>query len=61
MEVQPDFRDLLALLNEHKFEYMIVGGYALAFNDHRPIFVILGDAPIFLACYHVMGTGYDAT
>jgi hypothetical protein len=30
MEVQPDFRDLLALLNEHKVEYLIVGGYALA-------------------------------
>ncbi len=31
MEVQPDFRDLLVLLNKHKVEYMIVGGYALAF------------------------------
>jgi hypothetical protein len=30
MEVQPDFRDLLALFNAHKVEYMIVGGYALA-------------------------------
>lgn len=32
MEVQPDFRDLLALLNAHKVEYLIVGGYALAFH-----------------------------
>ena len=32
MEVQPDFRELLALLNDHKVEYMIVGGYALAFH-----------------------------
>ena len=32
MEVQPDFRDLLELLNEHKVEYLIVGGYALAFH-----------------------------
>ena len=31
MEVQPDFRDLLALFNEHKVDYIIVGGYALAF------------------------------
>ncbi len=31
MEVQPDFRDLLELFNEHKVEYVIVGGYALAF------------------------------
>ena len=26
MEVQPDFRDLLKLLNEHKVDYLIVGG-----------------------------------
>jgi len=32
MEVQTDFRDLLALLNEHHVEYVIVGGYALAFH-----------------------------
>ena len=32
MEVQPDFRDLLALLNAHEVEYLIVGAYALAFH-----------------------------
>jgi len=32
MEVQPDFRDLLALFNAHHVEYMIVGSYALAFH-----------------------------
>jgi len=32
MEVQPDFRDLLRLFNAHKVEYVIVGGYALAFH-----------------------------
>ena len=32
MEVQQDFKELLALLNEHKVEYVIVGGYALAFH-----------------------------
>jgi len=30
MEVQPDFRDLLALLNEHKVDFLIADGYALA-------------------------------
>jgi hypothetical protein len=44
MEVQPDFRDLLALLNEHKVEYLIVGGYALAFHG-APRFT--GDIDIF--------------
>ena len=32
MEVQPDFKDLLRLCNVHKVEYMIVGGYALAYH-----------------------------
>jgi hypothetical protein len=32
MEVQPDFRDLLASFNAHRVEYVVVGGYALAFH-----------------------------
>ena len=32
MEVQPDFKELLALFNAHGVEYLIVGGYALAFH-----------------------------
>ncbi len=31
MEVQADFRDLLALLNKHQVDYVVVGGYALAY------------------------------
>lgn len=45
MEVQSDFRDLLALLNDHKVEFMIVGGYALAFHG-MPRFT--GDIDIFV-------------
>jgi len=32
MEVQPDFKELLELLNAHEVEYVLVGGYALAFH-----------------------------
>ena len=32
MEVQNDFRELLALFNAQRVEYLIVGGYALAFH-----------------------------
>ncbi|MCU0612852.1 MAG: hypothetical protein MUE60_13825 [Candidatus Eisenbacteria bacterium] len=32
MEAQPDFRELLALLNSHGVEYVIVGAHALAFH-----------------------------
>jgi len=32
MEVQPDFKELLAFLNAHRVEYVIVGGYALAYH-----------------------------
>ena len=32
MEVQKDFKEFLALLNAHEVDFMIVGGYALAFH-----------------------------
>ena len=32
MEVQQDFRDLLALFNAHEVDYIIVGAYALAYH-----------------------------
>jgi hypothetical protein len=32
MEIQPDFRDLLKLFTDHRVEFIIVGGYALAFH-----------------------------
>jgi hypothetical protein len=31
MEIPKDFKELLGLFNAHKVEYLIVGGYALAF------------------------------
>jgi hypothetical protein len=45
MEVQPDFSELLELFNAHHVEYMIVGGYALAFHG-APRFT--GDLDIFV-------------
>ena len=45
MEVQPDFRDLLELLNKHQVEFMLVGGYALAFHG-APRYT--GDMDIFV-------------
>jgi hypothetical protein len=32
MEIRTDFKELLELFNRHKVEYLIVGGYALAFH-----------------------------
>jgi hypothetical protein len=32
MELERDFKELLALFNAHHVEYIIVGGYALAFH-----------------------------
>ncbi|MCX7008321.1 MAG: hypothetical protein NTY53_13920 [Kiritimatiellaeota bacterium] len=32
MEIQPDFKELLALFNAHQVDYLIVGGFALAFH-----------------------------
>ena len=44
-EVQQDFADLCALLNAHGVEYLIVGGYALAFHG-APRFT--GDLDLFI-------------
>jgi len=32
MEVQQDFKELFELFNRHRVEYMVIGGYALAFH-----------------------------
>ncbi len=32
MEAQPDFRELLALFNAHRVDYVIVGAHALAYH-----------------------------
>ena len=32
MVTQPDFKELLGLFNAHRVEYVVVGGYALAFH-----------------------------
>jgi hypothetical protein len=45
MEVQPDFRELLALFNAHKVEYIIVGAYAMAFHG-APRYT--GDMDVFV-------------
>jgi hypothetical protein len=45
MEVQQDFRDLLALFNKYKVDYLIVGSYALGFYG-APRYT--GDLDIFV-------------
>lgn len=45
MEIQQDFRELLGSFNDHKVEYIIVGGYALAFHG-APRYT--GDIDIFV-------------
>ncbi len=45
MEVYPDFRELFKSLNEHGVDYLVVGGYALAFHG-APRFT--GDIDIYV-------------
>lgn len=45
MEIHPDFKELLELLNAHEVEYLIVGGYALALHG-SPRFT--GDLDIYI-------------
>jgi hypothetical protein len=45
MEIQRDYKELLELFNSHNVEYLIVGGYALAFHG-APRFT--GDIDLFV-------------
>lgn len=45
MEIQPDFKELLALLNAHNVDYAIVEAYALAFYGAPRL---TGDIDIFV-------------
>jgi hypothetical protein len=45
METQKDFKELLELLNAHSVEFVIVGGYALAFHG-APRYT--GDLDVFV-------------
>ena len=47
MNLEPDFRDFVELLNQYDVEYMVVGGYALAFHG-EPRFT--GDLDIWIDC-----------
>lgn len=48
MELYPDFKELLELLNANEVEYLIVGGYALALHG-CPRFT--GDLDIYLSTH----------
>jgi len=45
MDLPNDFRELLELFNRHKVEYLIVGGYALAFHGAPRV---TGDIDLFV-------------
>ena len=45
MEIRNDFKELLELFNRHKVEYLIVGGYALAFHGAPRV---TGDIDLFV-------------
>jgi hypothetical protein len=45
MDLPNDFKELLELFNKHKVEYLIVGGYALAFHGAPRV---TGDIDLFI-------------
>ena len=34
MKLPPDFREFLRLLNDHKVEYLLIGGYAVGYHGY---------------------------
>lgn len=57
MNIQPDFEDFLKLLESHEVDYMIVGGYAVAFHGFprftKDIDVFFELSPIHAVFTHV--------
>jgi predicted nucleotidyltransferase len=48
LPLPPDFKEFLALLNSEKIEYLVVGGYAVAFHGYpRPT----GDLDLWIAIH----------
>ncbi len=45
MDIRNDFKELLELFNRHKVEYLVVGGYALAFHGAPRV---TGDIDLFV-------------
>jgi predicted nucleotidyltransferase len=52
MELDKDFKEFLALLNQQEVEYLIVGGYAVAFHGH-PRYT--GDIDVWINPTHANG------
>lgn len=34
VNLPPDFREFLKLLNDHQVEYLLIGGYAVAYHGY---------------------------
>ena len=50
MNLEKDFADFVELLNKHQVDYMVVGGYALAFHGEPRT---TGDMDIWIDCTQV--------
>jgi hypothetical protein len=46
IELHPDFRDFLRLLNLHEVDYLVVGGYAVGYHGYPRA---TGDMDIWIA------------
>lgn len=46
IELHPDFKDFLRLLNSHKIEYLVVGGYAVGYHGYPRA---TGDMDVWIA------------
>jgi predicted nucleotidyltransferase len=46
IELHPDFRDFLRLLNSHRVEYLVVGGYAVGYHGYPRA---TGDLDVWIA------------
>lgn len=53
IQLPPDFKDLLRLLNSEQVEYLLLGGYAVGYYGHPRA---TGDMDIWVACNRLNAT-----
>ncbi len=57
IELHPDFKDFLRLLNLHNVRYLLVGGYAVGYHGYPQA---TGDMEIWIEISEVNSKKYDS-
>ncbi len=58
INLPPDFKGFLGLLNAHQVEYLLIGGYAVAYDGYPYLFSGAGSRVGEMGCIRLHDLGY---